>query len=56
MSQNGHFFSKNVEKCPPKIMKIVFCYGKMIFVKSDKAAELTFFGADFRLLWSTLCP
>jgi len=26
----------------------------MLFTKSDKVAELTFFGADFQLLWSTL--
>jgi len=26
----------------------------MIFAKCDKVAELTFFGADFQLLWSTL--
>jgi hypothetical protein len=56
MSQNGHFFTKNVEKCSPKIMKIRFCYGKTLFANCDKVAELTFFGADFRLLWSTLCP
>ena len=32
----------------------MFCYGKTLFVKSDKVAELTIFGADFQLLWSTL--
>jgi len=55
VSQNGHFFTKNVEKWSPKITKIRFCYGKTLFAKCDKVAELTFFGADFQLLWSTLC-
>ena len=48
------FFQKMSKKCPTKIVKIMFCYVKTLFVKSDKVAELTFFGADFQLLWSTL--
>jgi len=48
------FFQKMMKNGPHKITKIRFCYGKMLFVKSDKVAELTLFGADFRLLWSTL--
>ena len=50
------FFQKMSEKCPTKMMEIMFCYGKTLFMKSDKVAELTFFGADFQLLWSTLWP
>jgi len=49
-----NFFQKMSKKDSPKITKIRFCYGKMLFAKCDKVAELTFFGADFRLLWSTL--
>ena len=50
------FSKKMSEKCPTKIVKIMFCYVKTLFGKSDKVAELTIFGADFQLLWSTLCP
>ena len=32
----------------------MFWCEKALFRKSDKVAELTFFGADFQLLWSTL--
>ena len=53
-TQNGHFFKKMSKKCLTKIAKIMFRYVKTLFVKSDKVAELTFFGADFQLLWSTL--
>jgi len=50
------FLQKMSKKWSPKIMQIVFCYGKTLFAKRDKVAELTFFGADFQRLWSTLCP
>ena len=48
------FFKKMSEKYLTKNMKIMFYYMKILFMKSDKVAELTFFGADFQLLWSTL--
>ena len=48
------FLEKMAEKCLTKIVKIMFCYVKTLFMKSDKVAELTFFGADFQLLWTTL--
>ena len=48
------FFQKMSEKCSTKIVKIMFCYVKTLFMKSDKVVELTFFGADFQLLWSAL--
>ena len=32
----------------------MFYYEKTLFMQSGKVAELTFFGADFQLLWSTL--
>ena len=41
------FFQKMSEKYPPKIVKIMVCYGKTLFVKSDKVAELTFLGRIF---------
>ena len=50
------FFQKMSKKYPTKIVKIMFCYVKTLFNKSGKVAELTFFGADFQLLWSTLWP
>ena len=50
------FFEKMSEKCLTKSRKIMFYYVKILFMKSDKVAELTFFGADFQLLWSTLWP
>ena len=48
------FFQKMSKKYSTEIVKIMFCYVETLSVKSDKVAELTFFGADFQLLWSTL--